>query len=396
MSSEASSGRASLSGILLIIAFFVCVGLAIASALVTDDETLCIAENICVQADYALFFAAVAALIGIIWLAHPQNTTGNAAQGAAIAILGVFAVVAVMGDNLNIGGVGPRGDDQGTRGDGDENLRAQLEQSIETARELELESDLSYEGQLLLENKVGAAFFELKRPARLRIDVMAASHGDPFTELYKGEDPDDLLSVASNDDGGQDLNSRIEESLEPGKYYIVVQNISDSGELAARQSFDVKITDVSIDNTPENRSTRLSLAEDTAIFSYDGKTQADGTDGDFLIEVAPNDAPTCLIIDVTPLGLSNTHPRFRDTFIELLDDRNAVLETNDDRGEEDLGSRIVWTVPSANGSESTRFGLKVRAFSDDTEFDMFVELRVADADGSCPDPAQYARPEQPQ
>lgn len=63
--------------------------------------------------------------------------------------------------------------------------------------------------------------FTVAEEAQLRIDVQS-SDGDPLARLYG---PGDFIFLAEDDDTGPVLDSRIDELLSPGTYYLGVRNL---------------------------------------------------------------------------------------------------------------------------------------------------------------------------
>lgn len=374
-------------------------GVALLAAIADKDTGYCLAEGLCVKSQHFVNLSVIMALSAIFVLALVDS--GGAARGAAVVLLGLYA----LGGPQFISRTTAPPQTNSSQDDDEEVLLTEVFAAADSASLLEMGANQEFVGDIALtEGGVAARYFDLEARTTIRIDVEDAqdysssdiSVEDPFVFLLKKDDVQEYVIVGANDDGGQDLNARLEMLLEPGRYFIVVRNIGQNNLSPVAMSFVLKVVEKSLESIPDEQTMLLSATQDEAdrVFRYSGAVQDVNTATDFLIEVQQADTQTCLFVDVNPLGRKETSARYRDTKIKLRNEVGAVLAENDDRdrSSDDLGSRVAWRVPAGEAGISKMYHLEVGAFADNTTFDLFVEVKQSQND-TCKPADEYRRPE---
>jgi Zn-dependent metalloprotease len=174
------------------------------------------------------------------------------------------------------------------------------------------------------------------------------SASDTFMELY---DTDAVTLIASNDDGGDGLASRISWTAPAsGNYYIRVRHYRSSA-FGVDTNYDLSVTGSGTPGTPDNYEEDDTPAQASVLAG----TQADHNFHDagdedwaqFSATVSAN-----YVLETLNLGSRS------DTVLYLYDtDGSTLIASNDDNGGT-LASRIEWTAP-ANGT----YYVRVRHFS---------------------------------
>ena len=78
----------------------------------------------------------------------------------------------------------------------------------------------------LLAGTMGQLRLVVEDGAVYRIEASGVASGvDPYVYLYRAEEGGTLERVAVDDDGGDGNDARIERSLDPGTYYVVVEDV---------------------------------------------------------------------------------------------------------------------------------------------------------------------------
>jgi hypothetical protein len=157
---------------------------------------------------------------------------------------------------------------------------------------------------------------------------------DTYMTLYDADTQDE---IASNDDGGNDSNAKIEQFAQPGKRYLVmVRGYSDSstGEYGFRAHTEAMEEPIPYENLGDINSSRFVM-------------RTLDSNGDLFLLVAPSSGT--MVIETT----GDT-----DVVMELLDATTyAQLDEDDDSGT-DTNARIGWEVERGG-----RYLARVRAYS---------------------------------
>lgn len=350
-------------------------------AATAPDGEFCV-SRLCAAQDHFRSYLAVGALAGLISVLLLAGKEAGAATGAGVALLAMAVIAAFVSPERFSAGE--------SKSSEPESLQDRLAATIEEAQEIELTDGALPPTEVpLIHGGLAAKRFTLEESARLRIDVTADETfgADPFFEIFKEEDWG-RREVAENDDGGRNLNARVEREFEPGAYIIVMRNINDAHLRAPGLTFTLEIAPVDLRRSLAERTMALTAGagavcrglsgEGCRAREISGTVGADGVaDDDFyLVDVELGAADACLIVDVDPAGDG-------DTVAGLFNLNRSVLASNDDRAPGDLGTRFVHRIEADDGGRQS-FLLHVGAFSGaGTAYSLWVELRRPDENGRC-------------
>lgn len=192
--------------------------------------------------------------------------------------------------------------------------------------------------------------FELTEEAQVIIEVTGPGEGDSYLSLY--DEAGNL--IAENDDRPEDLWSRISETLEPGRYIVVVESFWADEEfeyvldiLAFRAVAEVESNDDLL--TPQDLEAPPVLV---------------------VAHISPGDQDYYRFQLETPAQLViETSGEDGDTYICLYDESYTELECDDDGGE-GLWSRIDINVSSGI------YYVMVEGYSSTDEFDYYLSILI--------------------
>lgn len=381
-------------GAISLVAALICIGLLFGLALVVwPDELVRLPDAIraALSDDEARLLAGSTALSAFVAILFGFRSSNNALAGAGLVLAAVLAYAALWT---------PTPAPAPT-------TRTELEKRLEAARkgalELgEIDDELPIEREVAGGNSgLAAAYFTLKRETRLRFDLTGVDDEQIDTllvlERIEGRD---IVAIASNDDSPEGPSSRLEQTLEPGRYLLDMRNIRQLRG-GAEPKFRLTINSASLEDVaPRERTVVLpdgaaSRSGQTAAFRFESAFSPGTRVGvRYRIDVnRQSGGPICLVLDVDPFDIDpeTSAPRppvERDTILILMKASLEAININDDVGPDDLGSRIAYKVEEA--SETQTFVAEVRSYGENTPFTLQVELIRAGEDGNC-DAVGYAR-----
>lgn len=356
--------------------------------------------NYCAQSEHLRQYLAIAALSGLVLLILLQGQDAGAASGAGVVMLGL-AAAAAMAPEIHVSA----GSGAAQAGD-DDRLSARLERTIGAAEEIALDDDFGFGPAdiLIVNSGLGAVRFTIggEETVRLRIDVSIEGDGDPMFEVFREYDDGGRERLARDDDGGSGVSSRVEGEFEPGSYLLVMREISGASALSTGMAFTLEIKRVDLE--------RLFEPDRTAALTLGGSDDCSGEgtqsrrcrlwpeqtvaalgsidDADFYrLKLDTGGEDACLVVDVNPTNGG-------DTVAGLFDLDRSIITSNDDRGPDDLGTRIVLDVP-ADAPARHDVLLHVSAFDRGLEtvtYSLYAELRPREAGGGCIESSAWSRP----
>ena len=337
---------------------------------------------------------AIAALSGLLAVSSALEMDSRSASLLTVSFLGLVSALAMIPPiSFNISG---NADDDG----GASNPFAAndpFEQDQQEARSSALRRAdnipenrlIGYDDEITLRQGYAALRFTLSEPRRLRIDVEALASGDPTIEVREGRNIDGAL-VEADDDGGDNLNSRIERTFAEGEYALLIHDLSflfSSGEATV---FRVRISSASLENLAPEERTATIVASDTepALIGWLNQSVSDSDTNNYRIfaELGQNQSRACLLIDAWMVEQDSG-----DTAIGLFDGDYNVIDYNDDFEPDSLASRIVHPV-----DDKSAYFIGVNAvFGLSTNYHLSVQLLKRDSQNGCvlADIEHYSREE---
>ncbi|CUH41071.1 hypothetical protein JSE7799_03814 [Jannaschia seosinensis] len=201
-------------------------------------------------------------------------------------------------------------------------------------------SPFEMEGQVPIAGHL-VRLFSISQTTDLRVDVAALRSGDPYISVFDAAGSE----IATDDDGGNGLASRLEVTLDPGAYCL------------AARSYESGVTDVSVfigrtEQAPEDIAEvndgvpSQGGAPDAACF-IGNMAMLDPLDGVGAVATAAESPAYGFNLDeAMPLSITATSIG-GDPLIRVLDSAGAIIAENDDH--DGLNSRIDLSDPLAAG-----------------------------------------------
>ena len=122
--------------------------------------------------------------------------------------------------------------------------------------------------------------FTIASPSVVVIETSGSGNDfDDDTVIWLYDDLDQVIEIASDDDSGQDLFSKIEISLLAGTYYLRIHEYNDKRILneyfVSVDAAALAVTSIDPDNAPQLGSVTVTIIGDGATF-FDGSSTVDG------------------------------------------------------------------------------------------------------------------------
>ena len=300
--------------------------------LVLAAPSIACTQYLCVLSADAKRYLFLGLVAGVVWAATSRFLL-NAKVGSPVIF--AFALIAAASSlpavNVNIGVSSNVRDGEAPFG-GISSAENFLEEAISSAESASLDALLAAERRnVTLRGGYGALKFAVASDQRLRIDLQSLPSDDQvdpvlYLYVYPRGGTGHVL-VASNDDSGGELNSKIEENISAGEYLLVFEDLNSPHIDELTTQMNLIISRAGIDDLDANERVTVLLDAEAQFFGVDAP-RGGLTDDIFILELSNDGVDACLVVQATPSSEGDTLLVLQNSnFEELLtaDDGQSFL-----------------------------------------------------------------------